>query len=1007
VSEETTDEDACPCLSMREITMPVAGWKRLVEGAPWFRTAESYPIVAYSEFMPPPREVCKPYQGYPIGELDAADPWGWPVSEWEEAQQFRPGLAHLAEIVVHGLVKLAHGQPACGFARSKLAGNPAWPSSLVDKGPLAHERYVTLMPVALSQTQDDKGRVRWTVFGCSEQGPARAFWRSFFLTPRRQAPAEWGESFFRRLLHTVYDIPLEELTDLRKAGFRILPTPPSPSPQRGRSEGEIGSHWCEGPLPDWTKPYLWAKNQPLRAVRFLLTFCPFAALPDKIQQAYLSEQLCLLPCPASLLFWSVSGYQQLQQELPFAAQIPLQHILPRREDVHGLRIPQTGWLYEPHPDMPLPDDPQLALKNTYLRTHRWAKLHRHEDELSVLEDKKRWEREEKLIHVLFSTAANDLGLYGKPMARNVQLWTHDYHLLLDGPRASRADIRKAEKRVLEGGLFGYRFQFPPLRVGLYEIYWHRPLVAYLDHVQNKPAVLPDAPLGYLTAYRTEQPDLAHPVELWPRLLHREPYLETLELFQHAHDHHYRQTALNVRLLLDAWHLRGQRPLPRSLARQLLLPEAEHSLEAWLGSLPARSIDPLRGKRLVETLERCLQTVDESDVPPVGETFPWTMRRSFEVNYWKKIAFLAEGRYLTKCNADYIDDEPTKKLLPYLSRDLDPLGDYLLKYYCRLVAKSGLTGKALVGELPFQWQTDFDFDWMNGWKKNQEHVLYERDLIVVIPGRDRSRAVIMADHYDTAYMLDRYDPHYGGTGARLAAAGADDNHSATAALMQAAPLFLEMSRKKQLGCDVWLIHLTGEEFPADCLGARRLTQLLVEGRLKVRLAGSQNGRDLSKVRIQGVYVLDMVAHNNDKEQDVFQISPGTGRRSLWLAEQAHLANEAWNAACAQLNRRGGRRDRGRGQRSLDGSHIPPLAAHLPLRGEVRLPDNPRSTLYNTDGQIFSDAGVPVVLFMENYDINRTGYHDTHDTMANIDLDYGAAVTAIAIESVYRAAALVLE
>ena len=41
-------------------------------------------------------------------------------------------------------------------------------------------------------------------------------------------------------------------------------------------------------------------------------------------------------------------------------------------------------------------------------------------------------------------------------------------------------------------------------------------------------------------------------------------------------------------------------------------------------------------------------------------------------------------------------------------------------------------------------------------------------------------------------------------------------------------------------------------------------------------------------------------------------------------------------------------------------------------------------------------------MENDDINRTGYHDTHDTMANIDLDYGAAVTAIAIESVARAA-----
>ena len=70
--------------------------------------------------------------------------------------------------------------------------------------------------------------------------------------------------------------------------------------------------------------------------------------------------------------------------------------------------------------------------------------------------------------------------------------------------------------------------------------------------------------------------------------------------------------------------------------------------------------------------------------------------------------------------------------------------------------------------------------------------------------------------------------------------------------------------------------------------------------------------------------------------------------------------------------------------------------------MRPPYDPRSTLYNTDGQIFSDAGVPAVLFMENYDINRSGYHDMHDTMANIDLDYGAALAAITIESVARAA-----
>ncbi|HEY7308686.1 MAG TPA: M28 family peptidase [Gemmataceae bacterium] len=972
--------------------MTRSGWQALVEGVAWFRSAESYPIAAYSEFMPPPREFRKPYQGYAVVELNEDDPFGWPVTEWDEANQLRPGLVHIAELVVHAFAELAHGRPIHGLSKLKLAGNPAWPPALVQHGHLAHERYVTLLPLALSRTLDDKGRVRWTVFGSSEQGPARAFWRGFFTAPRRQSSAQLGEGFIRRLLHAVYGIPLEELTDLRKAGFRILPM----------EEHAAWPHWREEPLPRWTEPYLWAKNQSVRDVRFLLTFRPFATLPAAIQQAYLNEQLHLLPCPASLLFWGTPGDLRLQHEWPFAVQLPLLHLLPRREELHGLRVPQSGWLHEPHPDEPAPDDPQLAVRNTYLRTHRWAKLHRHEDELSVLMHKEKPGREDKLIHVLFSTAEDDIGLYGKPMARNVQMWTKDHHLLLDGPRAARDDILRVGQRVLEGGLFGYRFQFPPMRLGRHEVYWHRPLVAYLDHAENKPVVLPDAPLGYLTAYPEDQPNLGKPVELWPRLLHREPYLEALELFQQAHDHRHHQTALNVRLLLDAWHLRGERPLPRSLARQILVPEGEHTLEAWLVSLPDRATDALRGQRLVETLERCLEPADpENTVVPDNRTFDFTARRSFEVSYWKKIALLSEGRFVNKCNADFVRDKPTEKLLDHQSRDLEPLGDYLLRYYRRIVAHSGLAGKALVGELPFQWRTDFAFEWMDGWLKNQERLLHERDLIVVIPGRDRGRAVIMADHYDTAYMLDRYDPDYGGTGARLAAAGADDNHSATAALMQAAPIFLDMSRKRQLGCDVWLIHLTGEEFPADCLGARHLTQLLVEGRLKVRLE-KDRWRDLSRVRIQGVYVLDMVAHNNDREQDVFQISPGTGPRSLWLAEQAHLANESWNAACERLNRRSGRRGLGRGKRSRDGSHVPATAAHLPLSGEVRLPQNPRSTLYNTDGQIFSDAGVPVVLFMENYDINRTGYHDTHDTMANIDLDYGAAVTSIAIESVCRAA-----
>ncbi len=219
-------------------------------------------------------------------------------------------------------------------------------------------------------------------------------------------------------------------------------------------------------------------------------------------------------------------------------------------------------------------------------------------------------------------------------------------------------------------------------------------------------------------------------------------------------------------------------------------------------------------------------------------------------------------------------------------------------------------------------------------------------------------------------------------------------------MLAAPVFLDLSRRGRLGCDVWLAHLTGEEFPADCLGSRHLCQCLVEQNLRLRLADGSRV-DLSGVRVAGVYVLDMIAHNGRQDRDVFQISPGVGREAMELARHAHAATEIWNASAAVWNRRPARRRCGRGRRSRS-ADPPPTARHPTLHGEIRPHYDPRSTLYNSDGRIFSDSGVPVVLVMENYDKERSGYHDSQDTTANINLDYGAALAAIAIEAVARAA-----
>lgn len=961
----------------------MSAWKTLEANATWCHGKDGFPLPAYSEYLPPPWLGTKPY-GVPEASLSPrSGDYGWEINEFEVAQELHPGQDFLARTLLKEIVHLGKGNPTYYLTQERLKNNPYWPASLASRaGQLPHERFIVLLMLALSRTQDDKGRVRWTLFGSSEQGPAKGFWRGFFTAPGKEVPRDKALAFFAEILTKCYGVADKLAASPKAAGVRIL--------SAGRDEQF--PYWNEGPLPSWTKELTYEPKKGLAGIRYLLTFRPFANLPADVREAYLKGDLHLWPFPGSLVFWGMAGFRKLAKQLPFAQQLGLATIFPRCNDLHGLRIPQAGYLDEKATPQ------QQASPNhrpTFVRSHRWQKVQRYEDETAILA------MADPVTRVLFSTEPDDIALYNKPMARNVQVWTRDHRLVLDGPNHSRNRIAKAEQLVAKGGTFGYRFLFPPMRVGLHEVYYHRPLLVYPKDPGGDLAVVPvhlqHGPTGYLTAYRVDRLDIARPVELWPVFPQRPDYLAAIELYKHETSPRRWHTIHNLRMLLE-WSEQLGRPLTPSLADALVDQPKRMAVKEWLAALPRWSSDPIEAKRLAKRLGQMLT----KEPPATGEglTFACTATRVFEEHYWKTIAHLAHGRFRNKCNADCARDKPTREALASQKRELDLLARFLGKEHERSIASGGVEG-AWVGEQRFSWRTDFDFKWMGGWLKNQRSTNQECNLIVRIPGRNAGEAVILADHYDTAYMHDQYYLAEGGTGARQAAAGADDNHSATAMLLLAAPILLRLSQAGKLACDVWLVHLTGEEFPSDCLGARHLAQALVQGTLSVRESDG-TVRDLSKVRIRGLYDCDMIAHNNPRSRYVFQLAPGEGAASARLAEIGHEATLAWNALAQKLNRTQPRKGALPATRSEDAEKIPPLAPFARLRDEVRLEWDPRSTLFNTDGQIFSDVGVPVVLFMEDYDINRKGYHDRFDTMGNIDLDYGAAVAAIAIEAAARAA-----
>lgn len=225
-------------------------------------------------------------------------------------------------------------------------------------------------------------------------------------------------------------------------------------------------------------------------------------------------------------------------------------------------------------------------------------------------------------------------------------------------------------------------------------------------------------------------------------------------------------------------------------------------------------------------------------------------------------------------------------------------------------------------------------------------LPQSNLVAVLPGTLKGRAnrpVVLADHIDTAFAADVFRE----TGRRVSVPGADDNASGAAALLAAARVLKDVPRRH----DVWLAHLTAEEFPADSLGARRWTRELLRRRQE----------------LGGVLVVDMIGWRDPGDR-VFQVNPGGSEASARI-----------------------------------GSAAMALAQALAPGWEPRLRPrrDPRSYLYNTDAVVFDQAGYPVVLFNEHvnalHNIDRPHYHESTDDSSRMDFDLAETLSRVAIET----------
>ncbi len=286
---------------------------------------------------------------------------------------------------------------------------------------------------------------------------------------------------------------------------------------------------------------------------------------------------------------------------------------------------------------------------------------------------------------------------------------------------------------------------------------------------------------------------------------------------------------------------------------------------------------------------------------------------------------------------------TKRSSAQPDHQLEVMNDYFTEFYQSLGLEE--LGVKIVRQR---------FKWRGIWQSN---------LCIVFPGEEAGKYVVAGDHTDAAFEEDTFAK----TGVRETTDGAADNITASAMLMATAEKLKEMLKKGfKLKKGVILVHLTGEEYPADGIGVMHFFEDALETR-----------KDLKDVReITAFIVPDFIGYHKPGE-NIFQLNPADSEKSKLLAAYALdasrkvIPNQKWVGRLVPRNKKA-------------------------------------NGIFNTDVVYPERLGVPSLLVNnldysnnENRKANPLNHQDA-DTADNVDFDYAGDVSKVGIETILRAA-----